>query len=69
MMGLRLTQEGISRESFQDRFGVPVDSVFEQQIQELIAAGLLEWDPKTRKTLRLTRKGRILGNQVFIRFI
>jgi len=69
MMGLRLTEEGISQEGFQSRFGIPLEDIFETQINELIDAGLLEKDQSTNYHLRLTPRGRLLGNQVFLRFI
>jgi oxygen-independent coproporphyrinogen-3 oxidase len=69
MMGLRLTDEGISREKFQSRFKIPLEDVYREQIDELIGFGLLEWDQKKNEILKLTPRGRLLGNQVFRRFI
>ena len=76
MMGLRLTHEGVDRQVFKDRFGVDVNDVFEKEISELVKFGLLEWgEIKTSKVsetfevLRLTKKARLLGNQVFSRFV
>jgi oxygen-independent coproporphyrinogen-3 oxidase len=69
MMGLRLTDEGISRQEFQSRFGIPLDDVYGGEIDELIGLGLLEWGQETTGILRLTPGGRLLGNQVFRRFI
>jgi oxygen-independent coproporphyrinogen-3 oxidase len=69
MMGLRLTEEGITRQDFLARFGTTPESVYDQEIAELIGLGLLEWDQKTNERLRLTPRGRILGNQVFLRFV
>jgi oxygen-independent coproporphyrinogen-3 oxidase len=69
MMGLRLTQEGIGRENFQERFGQSLEQVFEEEIGDLTRLGLLEWSGKDGNTLRLTPQGRLLGNQVFMRFI
>lgn len=68
-MGLRLTREGVSRQAFQDRFGRSLEAVFGQQVEELRALGLLEWAGEGDDVLRLTPRGRLLGNQVFIRFI
>jgi oxygen-independent coproporphyrinogen-3 oxidase len=65
MVGLRLTQEGVSRRSFEERFGIPVEQVFSKEIDQLARAGLLE----AGEILRLTRHGRLLGNQVFMQFI
>jgi len=69
MMGLRLTEEGISRKEFQARFGIPLEDIFDTEIDELMEAGLLESDQMTNDHLRLTHRGRLLGNQVFLRFI
>jgi oxygen-independent coproporphyrinogen-3 oxidase len=65
MVGLRLTEEGVSRSSFEQRFGIPVEQVFGKEIQDMSHAGLLE----AGEILRLTQHGRLLGNQVFMQFI
>jgi oxygen-independent coproporphyrinogen-3 oxidase len=69
MMGLRLTQEGVSRTAFQQRFGLALEEVFDVEIQDLCGKGLLEWAGAGGDILRLTSQGRLLGNQVFMRFI
>jgi len=69
MMGLRLTQEGVSDREFQRRFGQELKFVYPNEIRELIEVGLLEWSGTGDDRLRLTPKGRLLGNQVFMRFI
>jgi putative oxygen-independent coproporphyrinogen III oxidase len=70
MMGLRLTQEGVSRRTFRARFGQDLQVVFAQEIRDLIGFGLLEWYGEGEgQCLRLTQRGRLLGNQVFYRFI
>jgi oxygen-independent coproporphyrinogen III oxidase len=65
MLGLRLN-EGISRREFRRRFGVEVEEVFGGELERLYEFGLLElvggW-------IRLTARGRLLGNEVFERFI
>jgi oxygen-independent coproporphyrinogen III oxidase len=66
LTGLRLTREGVSAEDFAVRFGVQVRDVFGREIDELIGLSLLEW---TGPVLRLTKRGRLLGNQVFMRFV
>jgi len=65
MVGLRLTDEGVSLQDFQTRFGESVQDIFGKEIQYLEKVGLLE----TGDRLRLTKHGRLLGNQVFMRFI
>jgi len=66
MMGLRLTQEGVSKAGFEARFGASMDEIFTKEIDDLVALALLEW---YAGRLRLTNKGRLLGNQVFRRFV
>lgn len=66
MTGLRLTQEGVSSEVFMQRFGVSLLDQFGREVAELIGLGLLEWNGSN---LRLTTRGRLLGNQVFMRFV
>jgi putative oxygen-independent coproporphyrinogen III oxidase len=78
LVGLRLTQEGISEQVFLARFGQALVNVFGKEIDELVRLGLLEWTaasfslgerPADRRNLRLTSRGRLLGNQVFMRFV
>ncbi len=66
MTGLRLTREGISSAEFESRFGARLNDVYGKDIEELTRLGLLEWQAER---LRLTRRGRLLGNQVFMRFV
>ena len=67
MMGLRLTAEGIHEDKFQARFGRPMRDVYGREIEELFRLGLIE--NGEGKKIRLTRAGRLLGNQVFMRFV
>ena len=69
MMGLRLLDEGVSAIEFEERFEVRLDSKFQDEIADLEEKGLLEWGGDDNDQLRLTKKGRLLGNQVFMRFI
>lgn len=76
MMGLRLTHEGVDRQIFEERFGVDLSDVFANEIDELMKYELLEWGKiktskvsETFEVLRLTKKARLLGNQVFSRFV
>lgn len=69
MMGLRLTELGVSGEDFRERFGAALDEVFRDEIEGLVASGLLEWHPENGGVLRLTPRGRLLGNQVFMQFV
>lgn len=67
MVGLRLTQEGVAEGVFWERFGQSLREVFGEQIDRLCGLDLLEWIDGNR--LRLTRRGRMLGNQVFMQFV
>ena len=69
MMGLRLTQEGVTDEVFSKRFGTTLEDCYPSQIQRLTKLGLLEWVDSAPRRLRLTVNGRLLGNQVFKEFI
>lgn len=66
LTGLRLIKEGVNADTFFDRFGVQMQDVFGVEIKELTELGLLEW---VGLVLRLTKRGRLLGNRVFIRFV
>ncbi len=70
MMGMRLTEEGVGVEDFLDRFGIQLETIYSREILKLQKRGLVEWIVKgDQKRLRLTRGGRMLGNQVFLEFI
>ena len=66
LTGLRLTREGISATGFQNRYGTGLTSAFGKEIEKLTAVGLLEW---SGDCLRLTVRGRLIGNQVFLEFV
>lgn len=65
MLGLRLA-EGVDETRFHARFGRALGSVFGNELTHLRIAGLLEWDGHGA---RLTTRGRLLGNQVFMQFV
>jgi oxygen-independent coproporphyrinogen-3 oxidase len=69
MMGLRLLVEGISEAELQKRFGMSLESHFTEQINRLISFGFLEWIGGEDLKLRITKRGRLLGNQIFREFI
>jgi len=66
MVGLRLVREGVSQSGFAERFGVRIEEVFAKEIQDLVQKGLLEIQ---HDRIHLTRRGRLLGNQVFMQFV
>jgi oxygen-independent coproporphyrinogen-3 oxidase len=69
MMGLRLLEEGVSARDFNARFGQSLDAVYGAAIARLEARQLLEHAGPQQDTLRLTPRGRLLGNQVFMEFV
>ena len=66
MTGLRLTVEGVSDGAFKARYGSTLEQVYSREIEELLQLRLLEWQGDR---LRLTPRGRLVGNQVFMRFV
>ncbi len=68
MLGLRLTRQGVSLETFLQRFGREAGEIYGKQISRLCQDGLLEI-LEEEKRLRLTRRGRLLGNRVFREFL
>lgn len=62
IMGLRLTQQGINRQQFQQRFGVDLVHLHAEKITHFAELGLLDVNPRT---VRLTAQGRLLSNVVF----
>lgn len=65
-LGLRLVEEGVPRQRFRERFGVSVEAVYGPILEELEAQGLLQVD---EERIVLTPRGRLLANQVFLRFL
>ncbi|MFQ6058653.1 MAG: radical SAM family heme chaperone HemW [Anaerolineae bacterium] len=66
IMGLRLIEEGVSFEGFARRFGRRLESLYKKELEELRELGLIE---VTEERVRLTGRGRLLGNEVFQRFL
>lgn len=69
MVGFRLTDEGVSRADFNKGFNQSLDELFEKQISRLEKQGLIEQHPYDQDRLRLNRRGRLFGNQVFAQFV
>jgi oxygen-independent coproporphyrinogen III oxidase len=62
IMGLRLTQEGIKRQVFQQRFGIDLVELHRPIIEKYERYGLLYFDDKV---VKITQQGRLLSNQIF----
>jgi oxygen-independent coproporphyrinogen-3 oxidase len=66
IMGLRLLGEGVHYGRFHGRFGVDPRALFSDELKGLVELGLLQTDGVG---VRLSSRGRLLGNQVFVRFL
>lgn len=66
MMGLRLTQEGIRRTAFRQRFGVDLLELHAEAIEKFVNYGLLYVDDDV---VRITSAGRFLSNAIIREFI
>jgi len=67
MVGLRLVDEGVSIRQFTKRFLVSPLDVFSSEIKSLSESKIIEI--VDGKTIRLSKNGRLLGNQAFIHFV
>jgi oxygen-independent coproporphyrinogen-3 oxidase len=65
MLGLRLVV-GVPHAVFAARYGLELAVVYASALEELARQGLIEVDAIG---VRLTQRGRLLGNQVFARFL
>lgn len=60
------TAIGLHLPTFEERFGVPFSRFVGERLQTVIKAGLLE---SANGWLRLSKRGRLLGNEVFLRLL
>jgi oxygen-independent coproporphyrinogen-3 oxidase len=65
MMGLRLA-EGVTDRRFHSRFGLHLTELYGPALARFRDLGLVSWQDGR---VRLTRQGRLLGNQVFEAFL
>ena len=65
MLGLRMVK-GINLSDFEKRFGKTLDSEFDEKIRKLRNEHFLEYNDKK---LKLTRKGILYSNEVFVELI
>lgn len=66
ILGLRLVSEGLHTLRFAKRYGRSVREVYGPELEHLVEEGLVLQDDEK---IRLTQRGRLLGNQVFMRFL
>ena len=64
-LGLRMS-DGVRFSEFKDAFGIGIGEVYAEEIAVLLKQGLLN---KDAAGIRLTRRGMLLSNQVFHRFL
>jgi oxygen-independent coproporphyrinogen-3 oxidase len=68
-LGLRLIDQGVSDERFFNAFGCSIQDVFGEEVEELLRLGLVSWGKRKSASVRLTQRGVMLANQVFMRFV
>ena len=68
MVSLRLAREGVCISQLEELYKVKIIEQFDAQIRKLTRQGLLEL-AENGEVLRLTHKGRLFGNRVFLEFI
>jgi oxygen-independent coproporphyrinogen-3 oxidase len=66
---LRLVKLGVSNKRFQNLFGMSIMDAFGEEINKLLAKGLLERFGEESQDFRLSKLGVMLGNQVFMMFV
>ncbi|HQY90189.1 radical SAM family heme chaperone HemW [Caldilinea sp.] len=66
MVGLRLVREGVRLDRFLALHGVLPTAIFADELKQLHKAGLLIVDDER---VQLTRRGLLMGNQVFLQFL
>jgi oxygen-independent coproporphyrinogen-3 oxidase len=66
IMGLRLVGEGVEYARFQDRFGVDLRQLYGSELSVLSELDLVDIG---EERVRLSARGRLLGNQVFLHFL
>lgn len=68
-LGLRLVNEGVSVERFRKTYDLSMSEAFNEEINELIGLGLVTWVDDNHPRLILTPRGKMVANQVFMRFV
>ena len=69
MLGLRLVEEGVSKRDFNNKYQKEMIQQFKTEIDQLIQLGLVEWGQNEEEMLKLTKRGLLMGNQVFMYFV
>ncbi len=66
MLGLRLLQEGVAFKRFQALHGIELPVIFADELTQLHKLQLIDLE---KQKVRLTRRGLMMGNQVFAHFL
>jgi oxygen-independent coproporphyrinogen-3 oxidase len=66
IVGLRLVREGVPLRHFGALYGQDYREVYGQEIADLQREGLIEVN---ERCVRLTQRGLMIGNRVFVRFL
>jgi len=71
MLGLRLLDEGVFLNCFQTQHGIALDQAFAQELEDLKQWNLIEMSGESilDRQIRLTQRGQMVGNQVFMHFL
>lgn len=64
-LGLRMT-EGVSKERFREKYGVGLDEYYKEELDSLKGK---RWIKDDGSNIALTDAGRMVGNEVFMRFL
>lgn len=70
MLGLRLVKEGVSNKKFKNRYTKNILDIFNIEVEDLLGDNLIEWIySNDDQRLRFTRRGLLLGNRSFMKFV
>jgi len=69
LLGLRLIRDGVSVARFFEWYRKSMGDVFKDEIKILESQGLIAWEGDLRNKLRLTKRGILVANQVFMQFV
>ena len=69
LLGLRLVDQGVSSVRFYQTYQCSMAETFADEINELIDLSLVEWIDEKKSRLKLSKRGILLANQAFMRFV
>ena len=70
MMGLRLVEEGVNISHLSDQFGIDIGQMYKKELSRLVGFDLIQMESgDSGERVCLTRRGMLLGNQVFQEFV